>query len=347
MGIRWFLLISGGDANPDSLESSIRELEIIRKTFLSKKLVVADRIKLLNSRNENLFGDETTFKLTTPDLIISLLEGRCPISNEKEQIFISKLDTVVIFFAGHGKGPIDWKIIPPSASEYEVLGSWMFYEDFKSVPILFTPQQWRSVKTETRIIVFSLACYSGNLFRQSFFDNKDCLAVCFATQDYPASFDQLMGKGVCSFFEQENVKQAKLVDLCDKLQVFIVENEFVVTKKIENLTQSEFEYEQEIIESKEFAIGELECYEPRKIPSELWEVFRELDRMKSTIDELKSAEISYDIVRKFEDHLEFLNWRRFDLMRMYKHKPNNRIQICGNLDILRSVKIGELFDLID
>lgn len=345
MGSRWFLLINGGDNHFDSLQNSICELEIIWKTFLSKDLVSKDRIKLLNARNENLFGDEATLKLITPDLISSILEGKFPISDGKESIRISKSDTVVIFFAGHGKGPIDWKVIPPSASDYDKLGSWMFYPDFKSVPVLFTPLQWRGVKTEARIIVFSLACYSGNLFRQCFVDNNNCLAVCFATQDYPASFDQLMGKGVCSFFEQENVKNAKLSDLCEKLQVSIVENESVMTKKSENLSQTEFEYEKERIESKEFAIGELECYEPRKIPSELWEIFREFDRMRSTIDELKSAKIASEVVRKLENHLEFLNWRRFDLMRMYKHKPNNRIQICGNLDILHTVEIGELFDV--
>ena len=346
MGTRWFLLISGGDSNLDSLQNSISELEIVWKTFLSKNLVSKDRIKLLNTRNENLFGDETTFKLITPDFVISLLEGKFPITSGKELIFTSKSDTIMIFFAGHGKGPTNWKVIPPSASEYEELGSWMLYQDFKSVPILFTSLHWRSVATECRIIVFSLACYSGNLFRQAFVDNNNRLAVCFATQDYPASFDQLMGKGICSFFEQENAKQAKLVDLCDKLQEFILKNDLVVTKRSENLSQTEFEYEQERIESKEFAIGDLECYEPRKIPSELWEIFREFDRMRSTINELKSAKISSEIVRKFENHLEFLNWRRFDLMRMYKHKPNNRLQICGNLDILHTVDIGELFDFI-
>ena len=199
MGSRWILLISGGDSYLDSLQNSISELEIVWKTFLSEDLVNKDRIKLLNTRNENLFGDETTFKLITPDLIISLLEGKFPISSGKEDIFISKSDTIVIFFAGHGKGPIDWKIVPASACEYDELGSWMLYQDFKSVPILFTPLQWRGVRTEARIIVFSLACYSGNVFRQSFLDNKSRLAVCFATEDYPASFDQLMGKGVCSF----------------------------------------------------------------------------------------------------------------------------------------------------
>ena len=117
-------------------------------------------------------------------------------------------------------------------------------------------------------------------------------------------------------------------------------------KKSENLSQTESEYEKERIESKEFAIGEFKCYEPRKIPFELWQIFREFDRMRNTIDELKSEKISSDIVRKFENHLEFLNWRRFDLMRMYKHKPNNRIQICGNLDILHKVEIGELFDFM-
>ncbi|KAI6647261.1 hypothetical protein LOD99_12258 [Oopsacas minuta] len=344
-GLNWFLLIIGGDSHIDSLQNSVTELKTIWDTLISKNLVNKQQIKLLNTRNENLFGDETTLKLVTPELIISILEGKYPISNDKNPSFVSKLDTVVIFFAGHGKSPLDWTIIPPSCGEYEDLGSWMLFSDFNEAPELFTPSKWGEVQTESRIIVFSLACYSGNLFKQSFVDKNNCLAVCFATQDYPASFDQLMGRGIRHFFEQENVKERKLGDLCDKLQEFLLDNDIILLKKKENLAQTELDYNREIIESKEFAIGELQCYEPRKIPSELWGIFREIDEMKHTINELKIANISSDIISKFDKHIDVLNWRRFDLMRMYKHKPNNRIQICGNIYLLQSVRMDDLFNL--
>ena len=341
----WFLLINGGDTNSDSMQNSITELQTIWKTFLSKNLVKREQIILLNARNENLFGEVATLKLVTPKVIINILEGIHPISTDSDNkhIFVSPMDTVVLFFVGHGKNPRDWSIMPPSATKYEDLGSWMFFSEFSENSILLSPLLWNEAKIEVRIIVFSLACYSGNLFGKCFVDKKNCFAICFASEDHPASFDQLMGLGIQNFFEQKSFEDTSLGDFCDKLQAFILKNENVLAKKNENLNQSEKDYEEERVESMEFAIGDLEGYQLRKIPSALWETFREIEKIKITLEELRNSNLSQELRNKFDKHLEILEWRRFDIMRMHKHKPNNRIQLCGNIDLLQ-IKMQDLFN---
>ena len=344
-GSNWFLLINGGDSTGDSIQNSIAELNTIWETFLLNDLVKRGQIILLNARNENLFGDVTTLKSVTPQILLNILEGKHPISFKcnNMHIFVSPVDTLVLFFAGHGKSPQDWSIIPPSAAKYDQLGSWMFYSEYSKHYILLSPLLWSDTKIEARIIVFSLACYSGNFFRKCFVDKKNCLAVCLASEDYPASFDQLMGIGIQTVFEQKYFKDLSLGDFCDKLQVFMLENENVLVKKNENLKQSEKEYEEERVESAKFAVGDLEEYQLRKIPTALWETFHEFEKMKITIEELRISNLSQELTNKFDKHLEALEWRRFDLMRMHKHKPNNRIQYCGNTNLLQ-IKIQELFN---
>ena len=341
----WFLLVNGGDSTGDSMQNSIIELKTILDTFLSNNLLQREEIVLLNALDEILFGDVATLKLVTPQIIINILEGKHPISHssDSKSIYVSPVDTVVIFFAGHGKSPLDWSAMPPSATSYDLLGSWMFFSEFSQHHITFPPLLWNDAKIEAKIIVFSLACYSGNMFNKCFADKKNCFAVCLASEDHPASFDQLLGLGMKSFFEQKNFQHLCLGDLCNKLQLSMLEHENIVLKRKENLIQSEREYEEDRIESTEFAIGDLEGYQIRKIPTDLWEIFREIEHMKITIEELRHSNVSQELTDKFDRHIDVLEWRRFDLMRMYKHKPNNKIQLCGNMDLLQ-ITIQKLFN---
>ena len=344
-GEKWFMLVSGGDVELDAMQNSIIELKTIFETLISKKLAKKERIILLNACDDNLLENENTIKLATPQVLLQILEGKYPISKENEPTFVTPIDTVVLFFAGHGRNPTNWSIIPPSASESSELGSWMFIpRDMDSLKLL-TPALWRQADLKSRIVVFSLACYSGNLFRMALKGGENCVAICLASEDFPASFDHLMGQGIQTFFEKSKIKDAKLHDLCETLQSFMLEDEAIVAKKKENLCQSESEYEQERCESMQFAIGELEGYQPRKIPSVVWEIFREFDSLKQTIDENRVTEgCTQEFAGKLESHMEALEWKRFDLMRMYKHKPNNRIQYCGNVQLLSETKLSDLFE---
>ena len=48
---------------------------------------------------------------------------------------------------------------------------------------------------------------------------------------------------------------------------------------------------------------------------------------------------------KLSDHISKLDDLRFDLMRMYKHKPNNRFCLCGATDAIGKMTWREFLHL--
>jgi len=74
-------------------------------------------------------------------------------------------------------------------------------------------------------------------------------------------------------------------------------------------------------------------------------MFREVESLKKTIEDTKPDDLSQVARSKLSDHISKLEDLRFDLMRMYKHKPNNRFCLCGATDVIGQMTWRELLHL--
>lgn len=183
---------------------------------------------------------------------------------------------------------------------------------------------------------------------------QKCLVVCLANADHPASFDHLIGPACENFFTTNSVTNSiqdvcktSLRQFCEYLEKFMRSHEYNLKMKTENLMQNERNFEEERIDAKGWAVGELNFALPTKIPSPLWGIFREVEQLKETIAQLKENMFfaQSQNISKLNEHVENLEWCQFDLMRMYKHKPNNSIQYCGNLLLLDKLTLSSLFNV--
>ncbi|XP_065902943.1 uncharacterized protein [Dysidea avara] len=348
-GCTWLYLINGGEKSFEEEKVAREELKKIYNCFVSKQLVKPEHVVCVSGGCSRLFQHDTVTNVSKMTLIfpqkVFQIQQRAkfnkrPCPNED--------DRVVVVFIGHGSDPDDASQMPPSndknagrlvflnqvvsggLGQKEVTGVTKKYDDLSDF--------WLKAK---KTLFICQACYSGNVIEKATkrisnpAQDKHMLAISTGP-DHPASYDGILADVITDFFSKMDWKEKSFLDFHQYIQDKYYDFPYYKRMFKENIDQTEEEYEEERIETVEWAVGEFEMLQPRKIPNELWGLFREVEKLKSNIDSDQDKEKQLAHIRHMEQY-------RFDLMRMYKHKPNYKMNMYGSVDVMGKMKMGDFF----